>query len=67
MARVPVTLDADLVIEVMLLSGIRDAQDAVEAVVRDYVIKRTRTETLTSSTDDDERRSRTRPPDPAPG
>ena len=63
-ARVAISLDADLVIEVMLLSGIRDAQDAVEAIVRDYLVKRTRTEALTSTSDDEEKRIPIHPLDP---
>lgn len=45
-AKVSVDLPADLVIEVMVLSGIRNAQDAVEVVVRDYLEKAQRTEAL---------------------
>jgi Arc/MetJ family transcription regulator len=46
-ATVTVNLDAELVVEVMVLSGIRNAQDAIEAVVRDYVEKGHRTEAVT--------------------
>lgn len=67
MARVTVTLDADLVIEVMLLSGIRDAQDAVEAIVRDYLVKRTRTEARTEEVRRREETHPTRPADPQGG
>ena len=45
-ASVTVNLPADLVIEVMVLSGIRNAQDAIEVVVRDYVEKGHRTEAI---------------------
>jgi hypothetical protein len=46
-ATVTVSLDAELVVEVMVLSGIRNAQDAIEVVVRDYVEKSHRTEAVT--------------------
>jgi hypothetical protein len=46
-ATVTVNLDAELVVEVMVLSGIRNAQDAIEVVVRDYVEKGHRTEAVT--------------------
>jgi hypothetical protein len=45
-ATVTVNLDAELVVEVMVLSGIRNAQDAIEVVVRDYVEKGRRTEAV---------------------
>ena len=35
MAEVSIRLDAELVVEVMVLAGIGSPQDAVEAVVRD--------------------------------
>jgi Arc/MetJ family transcription regulator len=47
--KVTVNLDADLVIEVMVLSGIRNAQDAIEAIARDYVAKGQRTEAVTGT------------------
>jgi hypothetical protein len=46
-ATVTINLDAELVVEVMVLSGIRNAQDAIEVVVRDYIEKGHRTEALT--------------------
>ena len=49
-ATVTVNLDAELVVEVMVLSGIRNAQDAIEVVVRDYVEKGHRTEAVTGET-----------------
>jgi Arc/MetJ family transcription regulator len=52
MSRVSISLDADLVIDLMLLSGVSNAQDAVESVVRDYVVRRSRTETVTSNADE---------------
>jgi Arc/MetJ family transcription regulator len=46
-ATVKVSLPADLVLDVMVLSGIRSAQDAVEAVLRDYLQHGRRTEAVT--------------------
>ncbi|WP_340559582.1 DUF2191 domain-containing protein [Streptomyces sp. GSL17-111] len=56
MAKVDISLDAELVIEAMLLSGTRDPQDAVEVVVRDYVRRGHRTEARTGTTDEELRR-----------
>ena len=47
MAKVTVSLDADLAIEVMLLAGASNPQDAVELVVRDYLARGRRTEART--------------------
>lgn len=47
MAKVTVTLDADLAIEVMLLSGTHNPQDAVELIVRDYLARGRRTDART--------------------
>ncbi|CAL9578577.1 type II toxin-antitoxin system VapB family antitoxin [Streptomyces sp. enrichment culture] len=44
MAKVNVALDAELVVEVMVLSGVGNPQDAVELVVRDYIQRGHRTE-----------------------
>ncbi|MFG2874027.1 type II toxin-antitoxin system VapB family antitoxin [Streptomyces sp. NPDC048337] len=44
MARVNISLDAELVVEVMVLAGVGSPQDAVEAVVRDYIARGHRTE-----------------------
>ncbi|MFF5448628.1 DUF2191 domain-containing protein [Streptomyces sp. NPDC012888] len=44
MAKVNVSLDAELVVEVMVLAGVGNPQDAVEAVVRDYIARAHRTE-----------------------
>lgn len=43
-AKISISLDAELVVEVMVLAGIGSPQDAVEAVVRDYVERGHRTE-----------------------
>jgi hypothetical protein len=44
---VSVSLPADLVLDVMVLSDVRNAQDAVEVVLRDYVRRGRRTEAIT--------------------
>jgi Arc/MetJ family transcription regulator len=49
MATVKVSLPADLVLDVMVLSDIRSAQDAVEAVLRDYLQRGRRTEAVTGN------------------
>jgi Arc/MetJ family transcription regulator len=50
-AQVTVTLDAHLVIEVMVLSGTRNPQDAVELICRDYLERGQRTEARTGDVD----------------
>src|SRR4051812_48361770 len=57
MARISVSLDADLVIEAMLLAGVSNAEDAVEVVVRDFVQRANRTEAITGNAADDRRRA----------
>lgn len=52
MAQVNVALDAELVVEVMVLAGIGTPQDAVEAVVRDYIARGHRTEARAVSRDE---------------
>ena len=52
MAKVTVTLDASLVVEVMVLSGAGNPQDAVEVVVRDYIARGHRTEAVTGNAPD---------------
>jgi Arc/MetJ family transcription regulator len=52
MPRVTVSLDADLVLEVMVLAGVRDARDAVEVVLRDYLTRGHRTEAVTGNAPD---------------
>ncbi|UGY91444.1 type II toxin-antitoxin system VapB family antitoxin [Streptomyces gobiensis] len=51
MAKVNISLDAELVVEVMVLAGVGSPQDAVEAVVRDYIARGHRTEARTGLTD----------------
>ena len=64
MPKINISLDADLVIEVMLLSGLRNAQDAVEVVVRDYIAHGNRTEAVTGEAADPRRASELEPPGP---
>ncbi|WP_406181023.1 type II toxin-antitoxin system VapB family antitoxin [Streptomyces sp. NBC_01006] len=51
MAKVEIKLDAELVVEVMVLAGIGSPQDAVEAVVRDYIARGHRTEARVQAQD----------------
>ncbi|MFF4102971.1 DUF2191 domain-containing protein [Streptomyces sp. NPDC001903] len=51
MAKVDIKLDAELVVEVMVLAGIGSPQDAVEAVVRDYIARGHRTEARVQAQD----------------
>ncbi|MGW0948197.1 hypothetical protein ACWD4O_37375 [Streptomyces sp. NPDC002623] len=55
MAKVTISLDSDLAIEAMLLSGTRSPQDAVELIVRDYLATRSRTEARTGDAADSHR------------
>ncbi|MFJ9521642.1 hypothetical protein ACIRPK_25735 [Kitasatospora sp. NPDC101801] len=55
MAKVTVSLDADFAIELMLLSGTRNPQDAVELILRDYLARGRRTEARTSDAADEAR------------
>ncbi|MFD9356131.1 DUF2191 domain-containing protein [Streptomyces sp. NPDC060031] len=65
-AKVAVSLDAELVVEVMVLAGIGSPQDAVEAVVRDYVARGHRTEARVQLRDEP-RQSRDGVPQPPQG
>ncbi|MFD5024361.1 type II toxin-antitoxin system VapB family antitoxin [Streptomyces sp. NPDC058373] len=49
MAEVTVGLDAELVVEVMVLAGVKSPQDAVEPAVRDFVAHGHRTEARTAT------------------
>ncbi len=60
MAQVTVTLDANLAIDVMLLSGASNPQDAVELIVRDYLARGKRTEARTSEREDARQATRLR-------
>ncbi len=64
MPKVSVSLDASLVVEVMVLSGVRNAQDAVELVVRDYIARGQRTEAVTGTAAADRRDAELRRTDP---
>ncbi len=52
MAKVTVSLDAALVVEVMVLAGVGSPQDAVELVVRDYIKRGHRTEARVAERDE---------------
>lgn len=52
MAKVSVSLDAELVVEVMVLAGVGNPQDAVELVVRDYIERGHRTEARVAARDE---------------
>ncbi|MFE2728653.1 hypothetical protein [Kitasatospora sp. NPDC059327] len=52
MAQVTVTLDANLAIDAMLLSGTKNPQDAVELILRDYLARGRRTESRTGDAAD---------------
>ncbi|MCI4041328.1 type II toxin-antitoxin system VapB family antitoxin [Streptomyces sp. TRM75563] len=51
MAKVTVSLDAELVVEVMVLAGVGNPQDAVELVVRDYIARGHRTEAVVAESE----------------
>ena len=56
MTRMTLTLPADLVLDVMVLADVRNAQDAVEAVLRDYVARGRRTEAVTGGAPEERER-----------
>ncbi|MGQ4419446.1 DUF2191 domain-containing protein [Streptomyces sp. SAS_269] len=64
MAKVTVSLDAQLVVEVMVLAGAGNPQDAVELVVRDYIERGHRTEARVTEREDALRDVDARPRDP---
>ncbi|MFJ9119268.1 DUF2191 domain-containing protein [Streptomyces sp. NPDC102394] len=64
MAKVNISLDAELVVEVMVLAGIGSPQDAIEAIVRDYVARGHRTEARTELQEHSRRELDVRPQDP---
>ncbi|MFD7732766.1 hypothetical protein ACFV6F_20545 [Kitasatospora phosalacinea] len=55
MAKVTITLDADLALEVMMRVGATSPQDAVELVVRDYLSTDRRTVARAGGARDGER------------
>ncbi|MGW0144196.1 type II toxin-antitoxin system VapB family antitoxin [Streptomyces sp. NPDC003333] len=63
MARVTVSLDAELVVEAMVLAGVGSPQDAVELVLRDYVQRGHRTEARVAERDEALREVDVRPRD----
>ncbi|MFJ9742281.1 type II toxin-antitoxin system VapB family antitoxin [Streptomyces sp. NPDC101166] len=64
MAKVNISLDAELVVEVMVLAGIGSPQDAVEAIVRDYIARGHRTEARTELKDQNLRDLDVKPQEP---
>ncbi|MGW6981761.1 type II toxin-antitoxin system VapB family antitoxin [Streptomyces sp. NPDC054932] len=64
MAKVNISLDAELVVEVMVLAGVGSPQDAVEAVVRDYIARGHRTEARVQRQDETRRGADAAPPLP---
>ncbi|GEC03389.1 DUF2191 domain-containing protein [Streptomyces spinoverrucosus] len=52
MAKVNVSLDAELVVEAMVLSGVGNPQDTVEVVLRDYIERGHRTEARIAQRDE---------------
>ncbi|MFD7261267.1 DUF2191 domain-containing protein [Streptomyces sp. NPDC059874] len=64
MAKVDISLDAELVVEVMVLAGVGSPQDAVEAVVRDYIARGHRTEARVQLRDEPGRSRDSLPPPP---
>ncbi|MEU3744551.1 MULTISPECIES: type II toxin-antitoxin system VapB family antitoxin [Streptomyces] len=67
MAKVNIALDAELVVEVMVLAGVGNPQDAVEAVVRDYIARGHRTEARVAGRDEPHRTGELLPPEPPQG
>ncbi|WP_432136264.1 MULTISPECIES: DUF2191 domain-containing protein [unclassified Streptomyces] len=63
MAKVSISLDAELVVEVMVLAGVGSPQDAIELVVRDYIARGHRTEARTELRDQALRQADVKPQD----
>lgn len=63
-AKVSISLDAELVVEVMVLAGIGSPQDAIEAIVRDYIARGHRTEARTELKDENLRDLDVKPQEP---
>lgn len=64
MAKVNISLDAELVVEVMVLAGIGSPQDAIKAIVRDYIARGHRTEARTELKDQSLRELDVKPQEP---
>ncbi|WP_406863921.1 type II toxin-antitoxin system VapB family antitoxin [Streptomyces sp. HUAS MG47] len=68
MAKVNIALDAELVVEVMVLAGVGNPQDAVELVVRDYIARGHRTEARAATREESHRTGQgLLPPEPPQG
>lgn len=65
MAKVTVSLDAELVVEAMVLAGVGSPQDAVELVLRDYIERGHRTEARAAVRDEALREVEAKPQDQA--
>jgi Arc/MetJ family transcription regulator len=63
-AKVNISLDAELVVEVLVLAGISSPQDAIEAIVRDYIAHGHRTEARTEHKDQSLRELDAKPQEP---
>jgi Arc/MetJ family transcription regulator len=63
-AKINISLDAELVVEVMVLAGVGSPQDAIELVVRDYIARGHRTEARAELRDQSLREAEARPQDP---
>ncbi|MEU8136702.1 hypothetical protein [Streptodolium elevatio] len=61
MAKVTISLDADLAIELMLMSGTKSPQDAVQLIALDYLARGRRTEARTGDARDARRTAEPRP------
>lgn len=64
MAKVNISLDAELVVEVMVLAGVGSPQDAIEVVVRDYIARGHRTEAVVELRDQNLREAEVKPQEP---
>ncbi|MFF8616393.1 type II toxin-antitoxin system VapB family antitoxin [Streptomyces sp. NPDC015350] len=64
MAKINISLDAELVVEVMVLAGVGSPQDAIELVVRDYIARGHRTEARAELRDQGLREVEVKPQDP---
>ncbi|WP_367318717.1 type II toxin-antitoxin system VapB family antitoxin [Streptomyces sp. HUAS ZL42] len=64
MAQVNISLDAELVVEVMVLAGVGSPQDAIEVVVRDYIARSHRTEARVELRDQNLREVEVKPQEP---
>jgi Arc/MetJ family transcription regulator len=63
-AKVNISLDAELVVEVMVLAGVGSPQDAIEVVVRDYIARGHRTEAVVELRDQALREAEVKPQEP---